>query len=116
METLPVHEQEPLGQPEQFGQLDRSGDRLQLRVTRRLRHPPEKIWRPLTEPAHLAAWFPTDIDGERAAGAALRFAFRHGEGPTLDGQLLRYEPPSVLELRWGDAETLLFELQPDGDG
>jgi uncharacterized protein YndB with AHSA1/START domain len=103
-------------QAQQLGQLARTGGRLQLRFTRRLRHPPEKVWRALTEPAHLAAWFPTDIDGERAAGAALRFTFRHGEGPTMDGEMLRYEPPSVLELRWGSAETLRFELQPDGEG
>jgi|SRR5579859_6991480 len=99
-----------------FGQLERTGDQLQLRFTRKLRHSPEKVWRALTEPAHLAAWFPTDIVGERAAGAALRFSFRNGEAPPMDGQMLRYEPPSLLEFRWGDDETLRFELQPDGDG
>ncbi|HLZ27268.1 MAG TPA: SRPBCC family protein [Chloroflexota bacterium] len=99
-----------------LGQLEHTGDQLQLRFTRKLHHPPEKVWRALTEAEHLAAWFPTEIAGERATGAALRFTFRHGEGPTLDGQMLRYEPPSVLEFRWGDDDTLRFELQPDGDG
>lgn len=87
-----------------------------LRFTRRFRHPPAKVWRALTEPAHLSAWFPTDIDGERATDAALRFNFRHGEGPPIEGRMLRYEPPAVLEFRWGNDETLRFELQPDGDG
>lgn len=99
-----------------LGQLEHVAGRLQLRFTRKLRHPPEKVWRALTEPAHLAAWFPTEIAGERATGAALRFTFRHGEGPPCDGEMLSYEPPSVLEFRWGTAETLRFELQPDADG
>jgi uncharacterized protein YndB with AHSA1/START domain len=98
------------------GQLEHADGRLQLRFTRQLRHPPEKVWRALTESAHLAAWFPTDIEGERATGAALRFVFRNGEGPPQDGQMLRYEPPSVLEFRWGNDETLRFELQPDAEG
>jgi uncharacterized protein YndB with AHSA1/START domain len=98
------------------GQLEQSGGRWQLHFTRRLPHPPEKVWRALTEPEHLAAWFPTDIEGERMTGAALRFVFRSGEGPTIDGELITYDPPRVLELRWGGDETLRFELQSDGQG
>jgi uncharacterized protein YndB with AHSA1/START domain len=98
------------------GQLRQSGDRWQLRFTRRLSHPPEKVWRALTEPEHLAAWFPTDIEGERAPAAPLRFVFRDGEGPTIDGEMLAYDPPRLLELRWGDDETLRFELRPDDGG
>jgi uncharacterized protein YndB with AHSA1/START domain len=98
------------------GQLEHIDGRWQLRFTRKLAHPPEKVWRALTEPEHLAAWFPTDIEGQRAAGAELRFVFRNGEGPTIAGRMITYDPPSVLEFRWGDNETLRFELQPDGHG
>lgn len=98
------------------GQLEQSGDGWQLRFTRKLPHPPEKVWRALTEPEHLAAWFPTDIEGERRTGAALRFVFRDGEGPPVDGEMITYDPPSVLEFRWGGDEILRFELQPDGNG
>jgi uncharacterized protein YndB with AHSA1/START domain len=98
------------------GQLEQSDGRWRLRFTRRLPHPPEKVWRALTEPEHLAAWFPTDIEGKRVAGAALRFVFRNGEGPAIDGEMIAYDPPSVLELRWGNEETLRFELRPDGEG
>jgi uncharacterized protein YndB with AHSA1/START domain len=70
----------------------------------------------LTEPEHLAIWFPTDIDGDRREGAPLKFVFRAGEGPTLDGEMLAFDPPKVLEMRWGDEETLRFELRPDGEG
>ena len=98
------------------GQLAHIGGRLQLQFTRQLHHPPEKVWRALTEPEHLAAWFPTQIYGQRAAGAALRFVFPNGEAPTLDGEMLSYEPPTVLEFRWGNDETLRFELQADAGG
>ncbi len=35
-----------------------------VRFSRRLPHPPEKVWRALTEAEHLAAWFPTTVEGE----------------------------------------------------
>lgn len=98
------------------GQLEQGDGRWQLRFTRRLPHPPEKVWRALTEPEHLAAWFPTTIEGERAAGALLRFEFPGGEAPAFDGEMVAYEPPSLLELRWGPGDTLRFVLRPDGDG
>jgi uncharacterized protein YndB with AHSA1/START domain len=98
------------------GQLEQEDAGWRLRFARRLPHPPEKVWRALTEPEHLSVWFPTDIDGERTTGAALRFRFRDGEGPTIDGQMLTYDPPRTLELRWGDEETLRFELQSVAGG
>jgi uncharacterized protein YndB with AHSA1/START domain len=104
------------GEADVEGQLEQHGDRWRLRFTRRLPHPPEKVWRALTEPEHLAAWFPTDIEGERKTGAPLRFVFREHEGPTIEGEMITYDPPSRLELRWGDDETLRFELRPDGEG
>ena len=92
------------------GQLERIEDRWQLRFTRTLPHPPEKVWRALTEAEHLAAWFPAEIHGERAAGASLRFVFSEGEGPPSDGEMIVFDPPSLLEFRWGD-ELLRFELE-----
>lgn len=97
-----------------YGQLERDGDRSYVHFTRRLPHPPEKVWRALTEPEHIATWFPTDIEGERALGAKLQFPFREGEGPTMDGEMLAFDPPSLMELSWGD-DVLRFELRPDGD-
>jgi uncharacterized protein YndB with AHSA1/START domain len=97
------------------GQLEQAGTRWVLRFTRTLRHPPEKVWRALTENAELEAWFPTTIDGERTAGAALTFRFREGELPDMRGEMLACDPPRLLELSWG-GDVLRFELRPDGDG
>jgi uncharacterized protein YndB with AHSA1/START domain len=100
---------------EEFGTLERSGEVSILRYERRLAHPQLKVWRAITEDAHLADWFPTTIEGERLAGAPLRFAFRQSEGQPFDGQMLAFDPPSLMELRWSD-DVLRFELEPDGPG
>ena len=98
-----------------LGSLEEQDGRWQVRFTRTLPHPPEKVWRAITEPEHLRAWFPTTVDGERAAGAALRFTFPDGEGPEFDGTMLAYDPPSLLEFAWGP-DVLRFELRPEGSG
>jgi uncharacterized protein YndB with AHSA1/START domain len=99
-----------------YGTLERlDGTRWQLRFTRTLSHPVEKVWRAITEPEHLAHWFPTTIDGERSAGAHLRFAFPGGQAPPFEGEMLAYEPPSLMELRWG-TDIMRLELRPAEGG
>jgi uncharacterized protein YndB with AHSA1/START domain len=99
-----------------YGDLQQLDDgRWQLRFTRALAHPPEKVWRAITEPEHLARWFPTTIDGERVAGAPLRFTFAGGQAPPFEGEMLAYEPPSVMELRWGP-DIVRLEVRPAQGG
>lgn len=96
--------------------------RAVLRFERRLAHPPEKVWRALTDPAELRHWFPQDVTGTFAAGEQLRFVFR-GEPPVLDGQVvtgfggevLAADPPHLLRYRWGE-DVLTWRLTPDGGG
>jgi uncharacterized protein YndB with AHSA1/START domain len=102
-------------QMQDLGELERHEDRVLLRFTRRLAHPPERVWRALVEPEQLAVWFPTTIDGERAAGARLRFRHRDDLVEPFAGEMLAFEPPSLLELQWGP-DVLRFELEGDGDG
>jgi uncharacterized protein YndB with AHSA1/START domain len=97
------------------GTLERAGGRWQLRFTRDLGHPPDKVWRAITEPDHLSAWFPSDIEGDRAVNATLRFPFRENEGPTLEGRVLAFDPPRLFEFTWGE-EQLRLELQPIAEG
>jgi uncharacterized protein YndB with AHSA1/START domain len=100
----------------QYGTVEQLEDGLwQLRFTRELAHPVEKVWRAITEPEHLAAWFPTTIDGDRAAGAPLRFTFPQNQAPPMNGEMLAYEPQSLMELRWGP-DVVRIELRPVGDG
>ncbi len=85
-----------------YGTLEQlDGGRWRLRFTHTLCHPPEKVWRAITEPEQLAHWFPTTIEGERLVGAPLRFSFPRGQAPPMEGEMLAYEPQSLIEFRWG---------------
>lgn len=89
------------------GTLDRSDGQPRLVFTRRLDHPPEAVWRALTEADSLAAWFPADIHGDWEPGAKLRFTFRDpqeaaevlevDEAPVLEGEVVACELYTRLE-------------------
>jgi uncharacterized protein YndB with AHSA1/START domain len=102
-------------EPTSYGKLETTGDQPRIRFERVLAHPQEKVWRAITEPEHLACWFPTTIDGERAAGAHLTFVFPKGEAPPFDGEMIVFDPPNVMELRWGP-DVLRLELHPVDGG
>jgi uncharacterized protein YndB with AHSA1/START domain len=89
--------------------------RAVLRFERRLAHPPEKVWRAITEPAHLEHWFPAAVEGERAIGAPLRFVFREGEAPPQEGRITELEEPRVFAFTWGES-LLRLELRPEDGG
>ena len=99
------------------GELERVDDRWRLRFTRRLDHPADLVWRALTEPDHLAAWFPDRIVvvGGWAVGSPLRFESSIEGIEAFDGEVLACDPPKALEFRWG-TDVLRFELAPDGAG
>ena len=111
---------------EPLGSAHRAPDgRWELRFERRLAHPPEKVWRALTESAHLRAWLPTDLVGERRAGAALELPFwpevverygdRIGGSTVMHGEIRTWEPPAVFEWTW-DVDVLRWELAPHDGG
>jgi uncharacterized protein YndB with AHSA1/START domain len=95
------------------GKLEQNDGSWRLRFERRLAHPPEKVWRAITEPEHLAAWFPdTIVVSEWSVGAPLRF--EHTEGG-FDGEVLAVEEGSMLAFRWG-TDVIRLEVRPDGEG
>lgn len=97
------------------GKLDKTGDRLVLRFERVYPHRCEDVWRALVDPESVADWFPAKVEGERRAGAPLRFVFSADEGPTLTGAYSVFEPPRLLELSWAD-DVLRWELTPTNEG
>jgi uncharacterized protein YndB with AHSA1/START domain len=87
-----------------------------LRIERRLGHRPEKVWRAVTEPAHLNQWFPFDVDAELRVGGDIRFLDKSGdESGTTYGVVTDLDPPSLFAFTWGD-DVLRIELSPDGEG
>ena len=101
---------------DELGRLEHRGERSVLRYTRHLAHPPAKVWRALTDDEELSGWFPTSIEGERAPGAKLQYVFpAHLGVPTMEGEMLAFEPFSLMELNWG-GDIVRFELVPEGEG
>lgn len=94
--------------------LSTENGRTVLRMQRDLRHPVEKVWRAITEPAELAHWFPAMVDTELRVGATMRFTFE-GEENSATGEILELDPPKVFTYSWDD-DVLRFELVPDGSG
>lgn len=99
-------------------------DRPTLRFERHLRHPAEKVWRALTDPAEMAHWFPQSVEGRFEPGGTLRFRFGPDAPSSMggeplpeyfDGQVLEIDEPRVLAYSWGD-DVLRFELTPTDDG
>jgi uncharacterized protein YndB with AHSA1/START domain len=66
-------------------------------VEREIPHPPEKIWRALTQPHLIAEWLMKN-DFEPAVGH--RFNLRGDWGGVLDCEVLVVEPNSTLSYTW----------------
>ncbi|HLM47404.1 MAG TPA: SRPBCC domain-containing protein, partial [Myxococcaceae bacterium] len=95
------------------GTLTKKDTQVELRFERRLAHPPEKVWRALTDSQELAHWFPARIEGARESGAELRFFFE--EGAPGSGRISVFDPPRLLQYSW-DGDVLRWELRPEGTG
>ncbi|RJQ83746.1 SRPBCC family protein [Amycolatopsis panacis] len=90
--------------------------RPRVRLTRRLPHPPEKVWHAVTSPDELAHWFPAAVTVPEppAAGARLVFTFTE-TGDSSEGEILVYDPPSVFEFAW-NSDVVRIEVTPAGEG
>jgi uncharacterized protein YndB with AHSA1/START domain len=97
------------------GELEQHDNHWRLRFTRPLAQSAATVWQAITQAEHLEAWFPQRIVGEWAVGAPLRFEFRNGEAPPFDGEVLAYEPESLVEFRWG-TDIIRLELVPTDAG
>jgi uncharacterized protein YndB with AHSA1/START domain len=64
-----------------------------LRLERRYRHPPSRVWRSITDPDELGQWFPSNAPME----------------------IVEQSAPRLLVAVWC-GEELRMELRPDGDG
>ncbi|MBB3665371.1 uncharacterized protein YndB with AHSA1/START domain [Prauserella sediminis] len=109
-----------------LGALDDIDGRPVLRFERSLAHPPERVWRALTDPAEVAQWFPVgvdtvpevgtvpEVDTVPEVGAPMRFT-TDMRGEFAEGQVLECEPPKVYAFRWARS-VLRFELVAEAGG
>ncbi|MEU6000214.1 SRPBCC family protein [Streptomyces sp. NPDC047197] len=89
------------------------GGRNVLRMERRLAHPPAKVWAAITQPEHLAQWFPSEVTVELRPGGAMGFHFPGDEGPGMTGEVTDADEPRLFAFSWGD-DHLRWEITPDG--
>ena len=92
---------------------DTGAGRSTVRMERRYPHPIDKVWRAVTSPEHLAAWFPSRVDGDFSVGGELRFAGDPHLPYGTTGRVVRLEAPRVFAITWEDDEIRL-ELSDDG--
>lgn len=90
-----------------------------LTLSHDLPHPPEKIWRALTDPALLSQWLLPASGFAPAAGTT--FTLQAPPQPGWDGRVhckvLASDPPRTLSYTWvvGDIDTVVtFTLTPMG--
>jgi uncharacterized protein YndB with AHSA1/START domain len=95
--------------------LDTIGGKSVLRFERRLPHPPEKVFRAISDPAELRHWFPAAMETELRAGAPIRFRFEEHDLDAPGGEVLEVDPPKLFVYTWGD-DVLRWEIVPEGDG
>jgi uncharacterized protein YndB with AHSA1/START domain len=91
-------------------------------VEREIPHPPEKIWRALTQPQLIEEWLMKN-DFEPVVGH--RFKLRGGWGGVLDCEVLAAEPNKTLSYTWDYAHddpafnlksVVTFTLTPTRNG
>lgn len=100
-----------------------------LRLVRLLPGPIDRVWAYLTESDMRAQWLAAG-QMEQKPGARVKFVWRNddlsggaGERPegmsaenTMECEVIRAEPPRLLELTWGaSGSEVMFELEPVGD-
>jgi len=90
------------------GTLETIDGRPALRFERRLPHSVDRVWRAITEPDELEAWFVARPEWKPEVGETFN-------AMEQDGEITDVEPPNLLAWNWGD-ELFRFELSPDGDG
>jgi uncharacterized protein YndB with AHSA1/START domain len=95
--------------------LEETQGRALLRFERELAHPPERVWRALTEVDELFGWHPTPAEFEPRVGGVVRYS-PGGDVPEMpDGEVTEYDPPHVLGHSWGD-DLLRWEIRARDGG
>lgn len=103
--------------PAAGAQVEKAAERWTLVLVRQLRHPPEKVWEALTDPAHLREWAPFDADSSLArAGSTVKLTTVGAPTPQVSATTVaRADAPRVLEYDWG-GQHIRWELEPLAGG
>src|SRR5579862_7492317 len=88
--------------PANLARVQKDGEKWTLVLVRELRHPPEKVWRALTDPAQLREWAPFDADGnlDTVGGTVKLTTVGAPELRVTETTVARADAPTVLEYNW----------------
>src|SRR5579872_6171229 len=103
--------------PASGAEVRKDGEKWTLILVRELRHPREKVWQALTDPAHLREWAPFDADGSLGtAGTTVKLTTVGAPKPLVtETTVTRAEAPELLEHNWGGFD-IRWELEAFGGG
>ena len=97
--------------PASGAQVRKDGEKWTLILVRELRHPPEKVWQALTDPAHLRHWAPFEADGNLGtAGSTVKLTWV-GTPTSFEATVMRADAPKALEFN-----DIRWELEPLSSG
>src|SRR5580692_5897588 len=88
--------------PANGAEVRKDGEKWTLILVRELRHPPEKVWQAITDPAHLREWAPFITDGSLRQVGTVNLTWA-GAPQALATKVTRADAPRVLEyndMRW----------------
>jgi uncharacterized protein YndB with AHSA1/START domain len=103
--------------PAAGAEVRKDGEKWTLVLVRELRHPPEKVWNALTDPASLREWAPFDADQSLATvGSTVKLTTVGAPKPHVsETKVKRADAPKVLEYEWGGGD-IRWELEGSGGG
>jgi len=106
---MPESEQYAPG-PASGARIQKDGEKWTLILVRELRHPPEKVWQALTDPAQLVEWAPFVSDGNLGKVGTVKLTWVGARGP-LETAVRRADAPRLLEY-----DDTRWELEAAGGG
>jgi uncharacterized protein YndB with AHSA1/START domain len=98
--------------PASVAQVRKDGEKWTLVLVRELHHPPEKVWRALTDPAQLREWAPFDAAASLGTvGSKVKLTTVGAPTPHVtETTVTRADAPRALEYNWGGFD-MRWELE-----
>jgi hypothetical protein len=93
--------------PASGAQVHKGGEKWMLILVRELRHPRDKVWQALTDPAQLREWAPFDADGSLGAVGTVNLTWA-ASPKAVETKVTRADAPRLLE--YGDQRWELEAL------
>lgn len=104
---------------EHEGVIGTSNDgRATIRFERRLAHPPDHVWRSVTEPSEMQKWlaYRARVDLRIGGSHDLWLGGSDSEAPVQHGTITELDLGRVIEVDYSDGSTLRWEVHADEAG